>query len=179
MKFQNWLIYSFTTTVLFIIAILCAIATLVQLPVLITGGVFGFDTVDGVTIDEKINPFYNRIVWVLPGILITVAVAYVSWQLSKMLHSIGHNNEFHERNYERLNRAGLCIVFVNMALLLLDVININVVRNFLNAPLMDVNSPHNESSFSFFFLLFGFILIILSKAFQRGAELQKDVELTF
>jgi hypothetical protein len=181
MKFQNWLIYNLAKSVLFFASVLCLIIVPVEVIGLVTGKTLGFDTVDGITfISDDLGSFYDRIMLYVPAILITLTVSYACWQFARILNSIENNKEFSDKNYKRLFNAGAWIIVVDLLLLVFDVMNHSVVRGVLHiSPATSPGLTSDENSFSLTWLVVGCILMILSKVFRRGSELQEDHDLSY
>ena len=184
MKLQNWLIYQVAKTALFVVAFLGAVVALTEIIALITGRAIGLVLGDGfpVTFEKDVYAgyaFYDRILAVLPGLLIAFGLTWSCWQLGKMLQSIEKNKQFYEPNYKRVYHAGACIILVNLLLLVVAALNNNLVRAALNAPAAKKELLQDGSGFSLAWLAVGCMFMILAKVFQRGTELQKDHDLTF
>lgn len=181
MKLQNWLIYNLAKSVLFFASVLCLIIIPVEAIGLVAGRTLAFNTADGISFyHDGLNTFYDRIMLYVPAILITLTIGYACWQFAKILGSIENNKAFLDRNYKRLFNAGAWIIIADLALLVFDVMNHSVVRGALHiSPATSPGLSSNENSFSLTWLVVGCILMILSKVFRKGSELQEDHDLSY
>jgi hypothetical protein len=181
MKIQNWLIYNLAKSVLFFASVLCLVIVPVEAIGLVSGKTLSFNTADGIIFySDGLPSFYDRIMLYLPGILITLTVGYACWQFAKILNSIEKNKEFSDKNYKRLFNAAGWIISIDLLLLVFDVMNHSVVRGALHiSPATSPGLTSDENSFSLTWLVVGCILMILSKVFRRGSELQEDHDLSY
>jgi hypothetical protein len=182
MKLQNWLIFTFAKSVLFFAAVLSAIVIPVEIFTLFTDKTLTFESAAGFPLKvtpENLGFGYDRVMLLVPAILIVASIAYACWQFGMILHSVENNKEFLPRNYKRLLHAGASVIFADLLLLVFDILNNNVVRGILHvSPAKPIGLTNGENSFSFPWLLVGCIFMILAKVFKRGAELEEIHELT-
>jgi hypothetical protein len=182
MRLQNLLIYHVAKTALFIGAFLTTLITLIYTIELFVGRTISFGSFDWITSKTK-DGFYagqsfsDRLVFLLPGIIMGLTVAYVCWQLGKMLLSIQRNKQFHEPNYKRLFNSGVAIIISNLLLLIIGMMDNNAGKLIIDSTTQGKTVLDDKLGFSWSWVAVGCIFMILAKVFQRGTELQKDHDL--
>lgn len=180
MKLQNLLIYHVAKTALFIVAFVGGLVALLEMIELFTGRTFTIGSADGFGSDSGIyagRSFYDRLIFLLPGILIALTAAYVCWQLGKMLYSIQKNKQFYEPNYQRLFNSGASIVIVNILLLVISMLSSNAGKIVVDSTAGGKKIIGDDYSFTWSWVAVGCLLMILAKVFQKGSEIQEDHDL--
>jgi hypothetical protein len=183
MKLQNFLIYHVAKTALFIGAFMGSLISLIYLIELFAGRTVAFGSGGGFLGPEDGfyagHSFGDRLVFMLPGIIMALTVAYVCWELGKMLFSIRRNRQFHEPNYKRLFNSGAAIIISNILLLIISLVNNNAGKLITVSTAQGKNVLDEGIGFSWAWMAVGCLFMILAKVFERGTELQKQEDLTF
>jgi hypothetical protein len=180
MKLQNLLIYHVAKTALFLGAFMGTLIALIEITELFTGKTLSFGTSGGFGLNDGLftnHSFYNRFMFLIPGILVIITLVYVCWQLGKMLHSIQKNKEFYEPNYKRLFNSGLSIIIVNILMLVIRLINNNAGKVVVDSAGQGKKLIGGDFAFSWSWVAIGCLLMILAKVFQRGSQLQAENDL--
>jgi hypothetical protein len=184
MKLQNFLIYHVAKTALFIGAFMGSLISLIYLIELFAGRSIAFGSTDGF-LNSSADGFYagqtfsDRLVFLLPGIIMGLTVAYVCWELGKMLLSVQKNKQFREPNYKRLFNSGAAIIISNILLLMIGLVNNNAGKLITASTAQGKNVLDEGIGFSWAWVAVGCLFMILAKVFERGTELQKQEDLTF
>jgi hypothetical protein len=182
MKLQNLLIYHVAKTALFIGAFMGSLIALIYIIELFVGKSISFGSADGF-LGQSEDGFYagqsfgDRLVFLLPGIIMGLTVAYACWQLGKMLHSIHRNKQFHEPNYKRLFNSGAAIILSNILLLVIKLVDSNAGKLITDSATEGKTVLDEGLGFSWSWIAVGCLFMILAKVFQRGTELQEDHDL--
>jgi hypothetical protein len=126
----------------------------------------------------------DKIIYLLPGLLGALLVAWCAWHLLRTLDSITKGNSFGSRNYRRLLKIGYGIVIVETLYILLSFTSYTrQVHVAFSSGIPHYREPfslsgHPASPFQAGWLVAGFIIIIVSNAFKEGTLLQEENALT-
>lgn len=131
------------------------------------------------------SSWLQKLVLNLPLLLKWAVLAYCAWQLAMLLSFIQSGEAFVSRNNRRLSKIGWAIVGLYVFMCFYEVLlkqfnSLSVSfsstgRNYY-AP-FQVNASF-ENSIGITWLIAGCIILILARAFRKGARLQQEQDLT-
>ena len=141
--------------------------------------------IDGMTLYMEPQNIRQRVLYYLPLILKFLVVAWGSWQLYRLLHSIVKGQPFRKDNAGRLLNIGWGIVLLQLFNFAIDRIlaDREYTRFHYESTIPNWRPPFDlyaqpEMQASFTLLTVGLMILILGAAFRQGAKLQRDKDLT-
>ncbi len=124
--------------------------------------------------------FWDRLLLSLPGILTLLLVAFCSWQLLRIIAAIRSGSSFNESSAKRIAAIGWAIVFTVLLFFIVDAVQTNVVAISMNftSTIPNYRMPFQATAYKEGFshldwLIGGAIILLISKAFSYGNQLQK------
>ncbi len=132
----------------------------------------------------KAKTFGIKILFALPIILTLFTISFCSWKTGMLLHAIQNGFFFEHDNYKRILQIGFAILILQAILITLSIFQlqyIGYVNIQFNSSIPDYKQPFVLSAdaniqINWGWIVAGCIFIILSKAFYKGHNLQKEQE---
>jgi Protein of unknown function (DUF2975) len=127
----------------------------------------------------------TRLLYYLPDPLTWLVIVFCCWQLFKLMQDIVKVRVFERDGYRRVAMIGTSIIALQAVLLLLDFFpphrsSMNVIfhANILNNHIPFDLSASPAAAFDLTWLAVGCIILVLSRGFQRGNDLQRKDRIT-
>ena len=132
----------------------------------------------------KAKTFGIKILFALPIILTLFTISFCSWKTGMLLHAIQKGFFFEHDNYKRILQIGLAILILQAILITLSIFQVQYIGYTsiqFESTIPNYRQPFDLSADANFqinlgWIVAGCIIIILSKAFYKGHNLQEEQE---